>query len=69
MSGEASERDAREEERRARVRAAVVRLVDAAPPLSERQRERLRAILAGWRRPPPPDPPPPDGSGHRDPGP
>jgi len=37
---------------RERLRLAVARAVATAPPLSERQRARLRAILGGLRRPP-----------------
>ncbi|WP_326596750.1 hypothetical protein [Streptomyces sp. NBC_01803] len=40
----------REARQRARVRAAVLRLVDAAPPLSVRQRERLRLVFRAVRR-------------------
>lgn len=44
----------------ARVRAAVARVVAAAPPLSEWQRARLRAILTGRARLPGRIPAPPD---------
>lgn len=53
-----ADRQAAEDARKARTRAAIVRLVDAAPPLSERQRAQLRLILGGRRdqdRPPRPD--------------
>lgn len=48
------DRHERDAERLARLRAAVARAAAAAPPLSERQRARLRAILAGPRTQRPP---------------